>query len=128
METKVINNSDLHFEHVQWNRELFFWEDELKSFNNRLEELVTRWTDKNILARLEHYQNEFILHSRIRDELQQTIEIHEMNLAELTKRKRDVLDIQRVKQHIEFRDKMERQRQLYAELKKEFFRFLSETM
>ena len=50
MEKQVLFNSDLHLEHVQWNRELSFWEDELKSFNKRLEELVVRWTDKEVLA------------------------------------------------------------------------------
>lgn len=39
---KVIYNEDQHFEHKQWNSELAFWEDELKSFKNRLSELVNR--------------------------------------------------------------------------------------
>ena len=60
---EVVYNSDLHFEHKQWNSELAFWEDELKTFKNRLSELVTRWTDNEELAQLEHYQNEFILHA-----------------------------------------------------------------
>jgi hypothetical protein len=33
---EVIFNEDLHFEHQQWRSELAFWEDELKSFKNRL--------------------------------------------------------------------------------------------
>lgn len=61
METVVIFNSDLHFEHKQWRRELFFWEDELKSFQNRLKELLKRWSDRKMLAQLEHYQNQFII-------------------------------------------------------------------
>ena len=52
MEKEVIYNTDLHFEHQQWWSELAFWEDELKSFNNRLSELVTRWSDKEVLAQL----------------------------------------------------------------------------
>ena len=50
MKNEIIFNSDLYFEHKQWRRELFFWEDELRSFNNRLKELVNRWTDEEILA------------------------------------------------------------------------------
>jgi hypothetical protein len=128
METQVLYNSDLHFEHVQWNRELSFWEDELKSFNKRLEELVMRWTDKTVLAQLEHYQNEFILHDGIIDKLQEAIEIHETRMASISKTEKDVLDTQLVKKHLEFRDKMETQRQIYADLKKEFFQFLSKYM
>jgi len=55
MEKELIYDSDLHFEHQQWRSELAFWKDELKSFKNRLSELVNRWTDKEILAQLEHY-------------------------------------------------------------------------
>lgn len=128
METQVLYNSDLHFEHVQWNREFSFWEDELKSFNKRLEELVLRWTDKEVLAKLEHYQNEFILHDKRIDELQEAIEAHEIRMAALSKAKKHVLDTQLVKKHFEFRNKMETQRELYANLKKEFFRFLSKCM
>lgn len=128
METQVIFNSDLHFEHVHWNRELSFWEDELKSFNKRLEELVTRWTNKDVLAQLEHYQNEFILQDKRIDELQEAIEVHEARMAGQDLQGKDALDITLVKKHVEFRNKMETQRQIYADLKKEFFRFLTKYM
>ena len=128
MESQVIFNSDLHFEHVQWNRELSFWEDELKSFNKRLEELVKRWTMKDVLAQLEHYQNQFILHDKRIDELQEAIEKHETRIAGLSLQGKDALDTVMVKKHLEFRNKMEIQREIYANLKKEFFRFLSKYM
>jgi hypothetical protein len=41
---------------------------------------------------------------------------------------KEALDITLVKKHAEFRNKMETQRQIYADLKKEFFRFLSKYM
>ncbi|WP_299159155.1 hypothetical protein [uncultured Eudoraea sp.] len=125
---EVIFNEDLHFEHQQWRSELAFWEDELKSFNNRLSELVTRWTDKTVLAELEHYQNEFILHGGVIDDLQETIEQHETRIAAQTKTGQDTLDALLVKRHLEFRNRMETQRQIYADLKKAFFKFLSRYM
>lgn len=128
MEREVIFNSDLHFEHKQWRRELFFWEDELRSFNNRLSELVSRWTKKDVLSQLEHYQNQFAIHENTINELQDYINQHETNIAEHTKKGEDVLNQELVKNHIEFRNRMEIQRNLYNNLKKEFFRFLSEYM
>ncbi|ARV15071.1 hypothetical protein [Polaribacter sp. SA4-12] len=128
METKILNNVNLHFEHVQWKRELIFWDDELKSFNNRLNELVTRWTDKDVLAQLEHYQNEFILHAGVIDDIVEAINKHEMIISKYSEKSYDFMDIYMVKNHLEFRDKMETQRQIYADLKKEFFRFLSKYM
>jgi len=128
MEKEVIYNTDLHFEHQQWWSELAFWEDELKSFNNRLSELVTRWSDKEVLAQLEHYQNEFILHNGIIDKLKEAIEVHETRIAGQSQTEQDALDTALVKKHLEFRNKMETQRQIYADLKREFFRFLTKYM
>ncbi|MBT2161609.1 hypothetical protein [Zobellia barbeyronii] len=128
MKTAVIYNSDLHFEHKQWESELAFWKDELKSFNNRLGELVTRWTDKDVLAQLEHYQNEFILHGNVIEDLQEAMEKHEMNISEHSNKLGDTMDVPMFSTHKEIREKMETQRQIYADLKKDFFRFLSKYM
>ncbi len=128
MKKEVIFNSDLHFEHKQWRRELLFWEDELKSLQNRLNELVMRWTDKEVLAQLEQYQNQFLIQENAIDELEDHINLHEINISEHFKKGKDVLDLQMVKEHTEFRNKMDLQRNLYSELKRNFFRFLSKYM
>lgn len=128
METKVIDNTDLHFEHKQWRSELAFWEDELRSYTNRLEELVMRFTNKEVLAQLEHYQNTFIRHSEVIDTLQHDINVHEADMSAHNKKHEEVLNTALAKNHIEFRDRIETQRHIYADLKKEFFRFLSKYM
>jgi hypothetical protein len=128
IQKEVLYNSNMHFEHQQWNRELAFWQDELKSFNNRLSELVTRWTDKYVLAQLEHYQNEFVLHGGVIEDLLEAIEKHEISIAGQTKTGIEVLNSSLAKNHIEFRNRLDSQRHIYAELKTEFFRFLSKYM
>lgn len=128
MEKEVLYQENMHFEHQQWNAELAFWKDELKSFNNRLNELVTRWTNKDVLAKLEHYQNEFVLHGNVIEDLQESIEEHEIRIAGQFESGTNALDTIMSKKHIEFRDRMETQREIYADLKKDFFRFLSENM
>lgn len=128
MEKEILYNSNMHFEHEQWKGELAFWKDELMFFNNRLSELVTRWTNKDVLAQLEHYQNEFILHGAVIEDLQETIEKHEERIAGQSIEGEDAIDVQLAKQHVEFRNKMETQREIYANLKKEFFRFLEKYM
>ncbi|SDS24763.1 hypothetical protein SAMN05216503_2446 [Polaribacter sp. KT25b] len=128
METKILYNSNMHFEHVLWKRELDFWIDELKTFNNRLSELVTRWTDKNVLARLEHYQNEFILHGGVIEDLQEAIEEHEMRIAGQSESGFNAIDTKLARKHVEFRNRIETEREIYADLKKKFFRFLEEYM
>jgi len=62
------------------------------------------------------------------NELLDDINLHEINISEHSKKGEDVLDTSVVKKHIEFRNHMDTQRRIYNELKKEFFRFLSEYM
>ncbi len=128
METKPIYNEDIHFEHQQWEKELEFWEDELRSFQNRLDELVNRWTDKTVLAELDQFQNKFLIHNRKIDDLKEEIHAHELNIAEHLKANENVLDRVHYKHHLNFRDKMENQRDIYTDLKKQFFKFLSKYM
>ena len=61
MKDELIFNTDLHFEHETWRSELDFWQDELESFQNRLNELVMNYTDKDIYANVEKFQNQQIL-------------------------------------------------------------------
>jgi hypothetical protein len=128
METQVIYNSDLHFEHERWRSELFFWKDEMRSFKNRLEEIVSRWTDKEVLAQLEHYQNEFILHEGRIDEFLEGIEVHEHRMAGKSQAGEISMDRALVKKHLNFREEMETQREMFHNLKKEFFTFLTKYM
>mgnify|MGYP006896878565 CR=1 FL=1 len=128
MKKETVFNSDSHFEHKQWRRELFFWEDEIRSFRNRLSELAVRWTDKEVLAQLEQYQNKFVIQENSIHELEGHINSHEINIAEHTKKGEDVLNQKLVKNHTEYRKRMEIQRNLYNNLKKEFFHFLSKYM
>ena len=128
MEKEVLFDSDLHFEHKQWESELAFWNGELKSFKNKLSELVNRWTDKEIMAHLEHFQNQIILHGEVIDTMKHDIRAHESNIASHSMNKESVQDVDMVKKHLAMRAKMETQRQIYTDLKKEFFAFLSKYM
>ena len=126
MKQTVVNNSDLHFEHETWVSELKFWMDEISSFENRLAELVTRYTRKDMLQQLEHYQNEFILQRKRVSEMLEDIEQHEARIAGQSYAQHEVLDVPMVKKHRIFRTSMDTHREIYQELKKDFFRFLSE--
>ncbi|WP_053992007.1 hypothetical protein [Mangrovimonas sp. TPBH4] len=128
METLIIQNSDFHFEHKQWERELLFWEDELKSFNNRLEEVVKRWTNHSVLAQLEHFQNQFIRQKEVMDTLQHDINVHETDMAQHDKKSETVLNYDLAKKHFMLRERMETQRMIYHDLKKELFKFLTKQM
>jgi hypothetical protein len=128
MKNELIYNVDLHFEHENWQRELNFWEDELKSFRIRLEELVLRWTDQDVLAEIEKFQNQFMIQEKEFDAIKDQIAMHEKNMAAHYEKNEDVLNKMFVNQHLAFREVLETERNLYYNLKKDFFRFMTKYM
>jgi hypothetical protein len=128
MKNELIYNVDLHFEHENWQRELNFWEDELKSFHLRLEELVMRWTDQGVLAEIEKFQNQFMIQEEEFDSIENQIAMHEKNMAGHYEKNEDVLNKMFVDQHLTLREVMETERNLYNSLKKDFFRFMTKYM
>jgi hypothetical protein len=128
MESKVIFNTDLHFEHMQWKKELLFWKDEIRSFQNRLDEIVKRWTDHKILAELGQFQNNFTIHNNKIKELMEQIEAHEHSIAIHFQANEDAIDRVGLKHHESFRDKLNTQRKLYNDLKHKYYIFLTKYM
>lgn len=128
MFTKVIFNSDLHFEHLQWKKELLFWKDEIKSFQKRLDEIVQKWTNTKVLAELGQFQNNFTIHKDQINKLIEQIDAHEHNIAVDYQANEDAIDRVHLKYHESFRDKIDTQRELYNDLKHKYYIFLSKYM
>lgn len=125
---KHIYMTDLHFEHGQWMNELLFWEDEIVTFKQRLEELVQRWTDKEILAKIEHFQNQFIVHGEVIDTLEAKINKHEKELSHYAIEHPVAIDHVHFSDHSSLRDDINTQRNIYGDLKSDFFKFLAHAM
>jgi len=126
MKEELIFNPDLHFEHETWSRELDFWQDELESFQNRLNELIMRYTDKDMFAQVEKFQNQLTIHEEFINSIKNQIQMHESNMADHYKKNEDSMNRNMVKKHLEIRDRMEYQRSIINEMKKNLFSFLTE--
>ncbi len=120
--------SDLHFEHNQWSNELKFWEDEIKTFTKRLEEVVKRYTSNEIRAKIEHFQNQFVLHDQVIDILKKDVKKHEKIIADQASNETVAIDHVHFEDHKSVRDRMDTQRKIYSDLKTEYFEFLTKTM
>ena len=125
MKEELIFNTDLHFEHETWMRELDFWRDELESFQNRLNELVMRYTDKDMYANIEKFQNQLNIHESVMNSIRNQIQMHESNIADHYKKNEDSINRDMVKKHVEIRNRMENQRDIICEMKKNLFSFLT---
>lgn len=126
MKEELIFNPDLHFEHENWNRELDFWQDELESFQNRLNELVARHYDKDMYANIEKFQNQLNIHEGVMNSIRNQIQMHESNIADHYRKNEDSMNREMVKKHLEIRNRMENQRDIISEMKKNLFSFLTE--
>ena len=124
MGKSFLSSDNMEFEHQRWKGEISFWKNELESFNNKLSELITRWADKEELAEVGYYQKQFIYHGGVIEDLLESIEQKERRVSSLNNsnylRENSALS----EKHIELRNRMETQRDVYAELKKNIFRFL----
>jgi hypothetical protein len=126
MKEELIFNTDLHFEHETWNRELDFWQDELESFQNRLNELVMGHYDKDMYANVEKFQNQLSIHEGVMNSIRNQIQMHESNIADHYRKNEDSMNREMVKKHLEIRNRMENQRDIISEMKKNLFSFLTE--
>ena len=124
MEKPFLNSSNMEFEHQRWKGEIEFWKNELESFNNKLSELITRWADKEELAEVGYYQKQFIYHAGVIEDLLESIEQKERRVSSLNNSNNLRENSALSEKHIELRNRMETQREVYAELKKNIFRFL----
>ena len=122
MKAKHIYLEDLHFEHVLWKRRLMFEKDELKTYQNRLEEVSPRWTDSEVKKQVEHFENVFRIHNNKLDELLHEINTKEKEISLQAKDNPIAID------HVYFDDQVETQLSLYGELKVEFLKFLRQAM
>lgn len=120
--------SDLHFENQIWMNELGFFKDELQIFESRLGELVVKYTDKEFLARLEHFQNQFIRQKEVHDELMHRIKKHEAALSQFAAEQPTAINHVKFRDHPGLRDSMKQFRKIYSELKEEFIEFMAAFM
>lgn len=115
---------DLHLDHNEWLNALRFYKDELLIFERRLEEVVRRNTKQDVLAELEHFQNQFIREKELIDALRHDIRKRE---NELEKEHRDhpvAIEHRWYRDHLDVRDRFATFERLYADLRAEFRRWL----
>lgn len=120
--------SDLHFDHMVWNKELDFYKDEIHIFENRLGEISIRWTDQDVLAQLEHFQNQYIREKEVIDHLVHDINRREMALTNFAKDHPMDLEHVHFEDHRDLRDRMIIFRKIYTDLKHEFHGFIRKYM
>ena len=118
--------SDLHVDHELWRNELVFYKNELDILNNRLEEAILFNKDKDKMAKLEQFQNNFIRQREVHDLLDHKIKLAENELVELAKENPIMASHQYFQDHHELRDEYATFVKIYNEWRREFMRYISQ--
>lgn len=119
---------DLHGEHREWLNKLSFYEDEIKIMKGRIAEVASKNTSKDILAMVEHFQNQLIIQKENIDILRHEINEHETYLLNKISRNSSGSDQVQMNDHPKHRDQVESFEKVFNELRKELIGFLSKVL
>ena len=126
---QTISVRSLHLEYQLWIRELTFYKEEIKIFENHLENLVCKNTSQKMRAQAEQFQNQFILQKEVIDHLKHDLHVSEKQLAAFVHElSGGHLENVRMDNHPVLRDRMATFRKIYKDVKEEFRRFESDWM
>lgn len=128
IQQKHVYLKDLHFEHRLWMNELNFAKDEMGSLAKRLEEVVSKNTNKEFEYLADSLQNRLIRQKEVMDELRHAIKTHETSLAHYAEDHPIAIDHVYFADHQDLREKMARFATLYAPFKAEFMNFIAKWM
>ena len=120
--------TDLHQEHQEWKKKLAFYEDELKIMTNRLSEVSAKNTDTTIKAKVEQFQNRFIIQKNEIDYLKHSINKEEEALTANVKENPIAYTHRKLDDNVELRDKIQIFDPMFESLKEEFMQFAAENL
>jgi hypothetical protein len=123
--TPTISIRSLHLEYQLWTRELIFYKEEIKIFEDHLINILDR-NDSNseVPPQVEHFQNQFILQKEVIDFLKHDLIVSERQLASFVHElSGEGIDTIKMDNHGKLRERMTTFRKIYKEMKQEFRRF-----
>jgi len=117
-----------HEENTEWSNKLAFYKGEIKILRNRLEIIAEKSNHKDVLALVEKFQNQFIIHRNTIDEINHKITISEDKLQEEINENPMASDHRKVTYHQAEKEEIQTFEKVFAELREEFNRFVSKWM
>ncbi|MCC6542503.1 MAG: hypothetical protein IT225_09810 [Flavobacteriales bacterium] len=119
---------DLHHDQREWLNALAFYKQDLNILEHRLEDIVRRNNKPEVMAQVEHFQNQFIREREVIDELRHDIKQEENVLEKEMKDHPVAIEHRYFQDHTELRDRYQTFESLYRELKQEFQQWLRKWM
>lgn len=118
----------LHQEHLEWLNKLDFYKDDIAILKRRIEEVAAKNTGHDVMAMIEHFQNQLIIQRNELDEFRHAIKEHENEVEAAVKSNPTATNRQRLSDDPMLRTRMERYETIFNELRMELYRFLSKSL
>jgi hypothetical protein len=104
---------------------LNFYSDEITLMKNRLEEIATKNSHQDVLAKVEHFQNQLIIQKNNIDELAHEIKADENKLEKEVNKNPIAVDHREMPSHSGEKESIETFEKNFNELRTEFKQFVA---
>lgn len=120
--------SHMHLICEDWKRELAFYKSELDILKNRLLEVASKNTGKEVLMSVEHFENRFKIISIHVDEMLHDVNLKNKSLLDEAAEKPNYIGVKMIETDENMEDLMHFMSTDFSETKKDFYKFLSKTL
>lgn len=120
--------SDLHNDHKSWSALLDFATEELQIFNKRLQEVAVANTQSEVLVRVEHFENQFVIQRQNISDLRHEINRKEKEIAAMIAANNVATEHKTKEDETELRESMNSFLENFSDLKDEFVRFVADVL
>ena len=115
-------------EHEEWKNTLALYKDELHFFRNRLDEVSSKNNTKPVLEELEHFQNQFDIHSEKISKLEHEINQYVHAVSTESEQHANHVTTGTLEEFAVLKEKMKTTTHLFGELKTGFMHFLEKVL
>lgn len=117
-----------HADHTEWLSKLKFYTDEISIMTGRLSEIATKNSHQDVLAKVEHFQNQLIVQKNNIDELSHTIKLDESAIEKEVNKNPIAIDHREMPSHSNEKEAIEAFEKNFNELRAEFKTFAAKWM
>ena len=117
-----------HSENVTFMQKLFFYKDEIAVMKTRIAEVASKNSSKDVLAQIEHFQNQLIVQANNIDMIKHDVAQNEKRLEANINKNETASDHRKVDDHFFEREQVEGFEKHFNELRAELKAFLAKWM
>ena len=114
-----------HEENKEWANSLLFYKDEITIMKGRLAEVASKNTSKDVLAKVEHFQNQFLIQTETIDTLKHDINLSKDALNKEILKNGIAVDHRSIEDHTVIRENISSFEKIFKTLKTEFNEFVA---